>query len=194
VREREVPLSSTGHGSPNYFVPRILNQLVGTRFKVITGYSGAAHTFLAVERGETEGRCTTVGSISAMQPQALKQRTLNIIVHIGPAKRTDLADVPFALDLAKTEADRDLLRLLVAPLAIASAFALPPDVPAERVAIWRKAFAATLQDAQFRKDAAKISFEVTERSGPEVEEIVRIIYATPAPVIERARRIFALPR
>lgn len=194
ARRHETTMASTGILAESSKFPLALNATLGTRFKVITGYSGTANTLLAVERGETEGRCTTVGSINATQPGALKDRTINLLVQVGAAKRADLPDVPLSLDEANNEADRAFLKLLVAPLAIASAFALPEGVPAERVAIWRAAFLAMLKDEQFREDAARISFEITERSGPEVESIVRAIYATPRPVVDRAHSVFGPSR
>jgi tripartite-type tricarboxylate transporter receptor subunit TctC len=192
ARQTETTMASTGVLAESSKFPIALNATIGTKFKVITGYSGTANTLLAVERGETEGRCTTVGSLNATQPGVLQQRSVNLLVQVGTSKRAGLADIPLALDEARTDEDRAFLRLLVAPLAIASAFALPADVPPDRVQVWRKAFAATLKDREFREEAAAISFEVTERSGPEVEEIIRSIYATPRPVIERARSAFGM--
>jgi tripartite-type tricarboxylate transporter receptor subunit TctC len=194
AQQHEATMASTGVLAESSKFPIALNATIGTRFKVITGYSGTSNTLLAVERGETEGRCTTVGSINATQAGAIEKGMINILVQVGLHKRAELSDVPLALDLARTEEDKAFLRLLVAPLAIASAFALPEGVPADRAAVWRKAFAATLTDARYRDEAAKIRFEVTERSGPEVEEIVRSIYATPQPLIQRARGIFEPPR
>ncbi|MPZ41343.1 MAG: hypothetical protein GEU95_25515 [Rhizobiales bacterium] len=194
ARQHETTMASTGILAESSKFPLALNATIGTKFKVITGYSGTANTLLAVDRGETEGRCTTVGSINATQPGALKNRSINMLVQVGLAKRADLADIPLSLDEAKTEDDRAFLRLLVAPLSIASAFALPEGVPSERVAVWRTAFSAMLKDAQFREDAARISFEITERSGPEVESIVRAIYATPKPIVERAHNVFSLAK
>lgn len=192
AQRHETTMASTGILAESSKFPTALNATIGTRFKVITGYSGTANTLLAVERGETEGRCTTVGSINATQPGALANRTINLLVQVGLNKRPDLPDVPFALEVAGGDAERAFLKLLIAPLAIASAFSLPPGVPDDRVAVWRKAFAATMQDAQFREDARRISFEITERTGPEVADIVNEIYATPRATIERARTVFKI--
>ncbi len=194
ARRHETTMASTGILAESSKFPLALNATLGTRFKVITGYSGTANTLLAVDRGETEGRCTTVGSINATQPGAMKNRTINMLVQVGAAKRADLPDVPLSLDEAKNDDDRAFLKLLVAPLTIASAFALPEGVPADRVAVWRTAFSAMLKDAQFREDAARISFEITERSGPEVASIVRAIYETPKPIVERAHSVFGPKR
>jgi hypothetical protein len=99
----EATMASTGVLAESSKFPIALNATVGTRFKVITGYSGTANTLLAVERGETEGRCTTVGSINATQPGAIQKRTINMLVQIGLRKRADLLDIPLALDLAAPE-------------------------------------------------------------------------------------------
>lgn len=193
AQHQETTMASTGVLAESSKFPVALNATIGTRFKVITGYSGTANTLLAVERGETEGRCTAVGGVYATQPGAIQNRTINMLVQVGLKRRADLPDISLALELAKTSEDRAFLRLLVAPLSIASAFALPPDVPADRVATWRNAFAATLKDPQFREDAARISLEITERNGPEVADIVNSIYATPRATIDRARSVFKLP-
>jgi tripartite-type tricarboxylate transporter receptor subunit TctC len=194
ARRHETTMASTGILAESSKFPVALNATIGTRFKVITGYSGTANTLIAVERGETEGRCTTVGSVQTTQPGALKNRSINVLVQLGMTKRAELPDVPLSLDEAATDSDRALMRLLIAPLAIASAFALPEGVPGDRVAIWRAAFSATMKDARYREDAARIGFDVTERSGPEVESIVRGIYATPRQIVERASEVFRLTK
>lgn len=193
AQKTETTMASTGVLAESSKFPVALNATIGTRFKVITGYSGTANTLLAVERGETEGRCTAVGGVYATQPGAIQNRTINLLVQVGLKSRPDLPGVPLALDFAKTENDRAFLKLLVAPLSIASAFALPAGVPADRIATWRDAFAATLKDPQFREDAARISLEITERNGTEVADIVAAMYATPKSTIDRARSVFKLP-
>jgi Uncharacterized protein conserved in bacteria len=194
ARRQETTMASTGVLGESSKFPIALNATIRTKFKVITGYSGTGNTLLAVERGESEGRCTTISSINATQPGALQQRSVNVLVQVGLSKRPDLTDVPLALEEAKTDEDRAFLKLLVAPLAIASAFALPAEVPPDRVEVWRKAFTATLKDPHFREEAAAISLEITERSGPEVEKIIHTIYATPKPILERAQAVFGMTK
>lgn len=190
--QHETSMAATGATAESAKYPLALNATIGTRFKVIAGYSGAADTHLSVEKGETDGLCTTYGSVLATKPALLQKHEANVLVQIGLAKRPDLPQVPLALDLARSEEDRALLRFLVLPMQASTSFALPPDVPAERVAAWRKAFAETMRDPQFLEDAARINLEITVKTGPEVEAVMRAIYTTPKSVIDRAAQVFGI--
>lgn len=190
AQARVTTMAATGVTAESGKFPNALNAALGTRFKVIAGYSGTQGTLLAIERGETDGRCTTFGSLYATQAEAMRAGRINHLVQIGATRHPQHLAVPMASELARTEADRELLDLIIAPLAVASAFALPPGVPAAHVAAWRRAFAATMKDAAFLADANRVGAVITYRSGEEVAGTIKNLYATPKPVLDRAKAVF----
>lgn len=187
---RETTMAATGVTAESGKFPHALNATLGTRFKVVAGYSGTQGTLLAIERGETDGRCTTFGSLYATQADAMRSGRINHLVQIGATKRKDFPNVPMARDLARSDADKALLDVIIAPLEVASAFALPPGVPEDRAAAWRKAFAATMADPEFLADARRVGAEITYRDGPAVTRIVTTLYVTPKAVLDRAKKVF----
>lgn len=186
----EVTVASTGARSESAKIPLALNAAINTKFKVIIGYRGQGDLLLAVERNEVEGRCSTFGSLYATRPDWVRDGKINILVQVGLEKHPDFPNVPLALDLAKSPDDRRLLSFAMAPLAIASPFALPADVPADRVAAWRGAFTATVKDAAFLEEAKKLKLEITPKDDKQILAILRDIYATPPHIIKRAVEAF----
>lgn len=183
-------MGSTGALAESAKFPLMVNELTGSKFRVITGYKGASGTRLAVERGEVDGQCTTFGSIIATQPQVLTSGDYNLLVQIGERKHPKGGNAPVITEFVKTEADRRLLDLLVKPLLITSSFALPPGVPADRVATWRAAFQEVLKDKDFLQEAEKVGLEINSRTGEEVQALVDDLYRTSPEIIERARKVF----
>ncbi len=186
----EVTVASTGARSESAKIPLALNAAINTKFKVIIGYRGQGDLLLAIERNEVEGRCSTFGSLFATRQDWVRDDKINILVQVGLEKDPRFPNVPLALDLAKTPEDRQLLRFAMAPLSIASPFALPADVPKDRVAAWRKAFEATVKDPAFLDEAQKLKLEITPKNGDQIAAILRDIYSTPPQVIKRAIEAF----
>ena len=184
----ELVVSASGAGSPSIVYPKILNAALGTKFKVINGYPGSAESVIAMERGEVQGNCAW-GWVPMMATKGdwLRDGKLNVIVQTGMKSYPGHEDVPLALDLAKTEEERELMELVFVPLTFARPFAAPPGVPKERVAALRKAFADTTHDKQFLADAEKAQLEIDLVTGEEIDAILARIYKTPKAVIERAK-------
>src|SRR5947209_1013407 len=153
ARGREVIVAAAGATSNSAIVPRTLNALLGTRFKVIAGYDTGAGLTLSIERGEAEGICgLSWSTIKASRPHWIRERLLNIIVQMGLQKLADLPDVPSALELVTDAENKQVLELILIRQEAGRPFAAPPGVPLERVAVLRRAFDATLEDAEFRAD------------------------------------------
>jgi len=187
VREREVPLSSTGQGSPNYFVPRILNQLLGTRFKVITGYPGANEADLAIERGEVAGRVSGWTGLKTTSDWVAAGK-VNVLVEQGLRKAPELKDKPLLPDVATSERDRAVLDFLSLVPALGRPFFMPPGTPPERVAAIRRAFAATMTDPGFMAEAAKGKLDVAPLTGDELQAIVMKSFAVSPEVLATAKK------
>lgn len=190
ARAQEATMGATGVFSESGKFPLALNAAIGTRFRVIPGYKGTGGLLLALERGEVDGRCSTFSSIFTTRPEWVRDGKVHMLVQVGLTKHPDFPEVPLALDLAKSPEDKQLIRFVAAPLSIASAFALPPEVPSDRVAGWRRAFSALVKDPEMLTEAKKLNLEIKPKNGEEIREILKDIYATSKPVLKRAAEIF----
>jgi tripartite-type tricarboxylate transporter receptor subunit TctC len=187
VRKVEVPLSSTGHGSPNYFVPRILNQLLGTRFKVITGYPGATEADLAIERGEVAGRVSGWTGLKNTSDWVAAGK-VNVLVQQGLRKAPELKDKPLLPEMGTNARDRAVLDFLSLVPALGRPFFMPPGTPPERAAAIRRAFDATMKDPGFLAEAAKGKLDVAPLTGDELRAIVLRSFAVSPDVLATAKK------
>ena len=188
AQKKEALIGATTPGTTMEMYPLMANNLFGTKFKVITGYIGGAEINIAMERGEVQGNCAW-GWVPMMATKGdwIRDGKLNVIIQTGMKAAPGHSDVPLALDLAKTDEERELMELVFVPLTFARPFAAPPGVPKERVAALRKAFADTTGDRQFLDDADKAQLEIDLVSGEEIDAILARVYKTPQAVIERAK-------
>ena len=189
VRKRPMVVTGTGAGSETDTWPGILNDLLGTRIKLVTGYPGSQESLLAIERGEADGRCTiSLSALKTVRPDWLRQHKVNLLLQVGLDKAGELPDVPLLLDLLTRVEDRQMIAFLVTPNAIARHFAAPPGVPPGRTTQLRRAFDATMQDAEFLADARRMQADLAPTRGEDVEALVASTYATPRPVIARVKK------
>jgi tripartite-type tricarboxylate transporter receptor subunit TctC len=186
--KRELVVGGTGIGGNSVVFPRVLNAVLGTRFKVVTGYPGSAEVLLAMERGETEGFCSMgFPTLELARPEWVRDRKVNILVQLALEKNKDHPEVPLALDLAKTPADRQAIELVVSPNLFSRPFAAPPGVPDDRIKALRQAFDRTLTDPEYVADAAAKKLQVVAVKGDEIEAVLRRVYAMPKSIVERLR-------
>jgi tripartite-type tricarboxylate transporter receptor subunit TctC len=191
AKQKQMVVAGTGAGSETDTWPVILNDVLGTKFKVVTGYLGTQETILAIERGEASGRCIiSLSALKTAKPDWLSTKKVNILLQIGLKKSPELPDAPLLLDLVKNDDDRRMLALLSAPSAMARPFAAPPGLPASTADLLRRAFDATVADPEFVAEAGKMQADLAPASGEDVQKIVTDIYATPRPIVERAKRFF----
>jgi tripartite-type tricarboxylate transporter receptor subunit TctC len=190
ARAREMVVSASGSGADSVIFPYILNGVIGTKFKVITGYPGNADMLLAVERGEADGNAGTSWiSLVSIKPDWVRDKKINVLLQIASKKHVDLGHVPLALDLARNDTDRKVLELIFSRQGMAYPFVAPPDVPAERVAGLRKAFDATMKDPEFLAEAKRQSLDINPVPGEEIAGIIRKVYASPSDIIARAKAV-----
>ena len=192
VKHTQMIVAGTGAGSETDTWPVILNDMLGTTFKVVTGYLGSQETMIAIERGEAHGRCgLSLSSLKTAKPDWLRDKKVNVLVQIALEKSSELPDVPLVFDLVTRPEDRQALDLLVGPTAMARPFVGPPGMPAGKATLLRRAFDDTMKDPEFLADAAKIQADVAPTTGEDVQKLVARIYATPRPVIERVKKFIA---
>lgn len=190
----EAIIGATGPGAATVDFPLMVNAILGFKYKLVLGYKGSAEIDLAMERGEVHGvGGLTWTSISTTNVNWLRDRKINIIGQYGQTKHPDLPDVPLVIDLAKTPADRQALTLVFARQEMGRPFAAPPALGAERRALLRRAFDATMIDRDFLADAKKAQLPILPLGGETMQKMVGELYATPPAVIERVRTILAAP-
>lgn len=184
AKAREVTVGSTGAGAITSIVPTVMNRLLGTKFKIIYGYPGGAAQDVAMERGELDGRSVnTWDSYKSLKPDAIRDGHLHVLVQIALKREPDLPDVPLLIDLVKGDvAKEQIARFLSQGMSASRPLAAPPGVPADRVALLRRAFDATMKDPAFLRDAEKLGAEISPLPGEEVQQIVADVVKAPAPV------------
>jgi tripartite-type tricarboxylate transporter receptor subunit TctC len=184
VFDRELVIGSTGSSGDDDQLPKIVNGVLGTKFRTVRGFPGGNEIKLAMERGEVSGRCGwSWSSVKATEAEWLKNKKISILVQLSLRKHPDLPDTPLVMDYAKSDEGRQIFRVALARQVMAWPFAVPPGVPAERVAALRKAFDETLQDEEFLAEAERLSLEVTPVSGARIQSLLEDIYRTTSPEV-----------
>jgi tripartite-type tricarboxylate transporter receptor subunit TctC len=187
---KELIVGAAGAGGTASTFAELANRIAGTRIKTISGYPGSTEVILALERGEIDGYCGLSWIyIKLRKPDWIEQRKINILFQMGPSRHSDLPDVPFLPDLAKTEHDRKVAEFILIPQAIGRPFFTPPGLPPERLAMLQDAFAATLRDPAFLAEAEKLKLEVELVSGQEAAAIVQRLYEMPEDVVREAGKM-----
>ena len=192
VMRRETVVGATGPGSRTLTYPKALNELLGTKFKIVSGYPGGNEITLALERGEVEGYCGwALGSIKTRAPDWIRDGKIRPLAQFTLAKSGVLPNVPLATDIASTDNGRRAIEFFAADSVLAWPLVAPPDVPAERVADLREAFNAMMQDPQLLAEAATQGLDIDPVSGAEIAALVDRLYATPPDVLDLVRKINA---
>jgi tripartite-type tricarboxylate transporter receptor subunit TctC len=185
-------VSGEGGGSDPDTYAAVVRDLLGVKLKLVTGYPGAAEMTLAMERGEIDGRCGwSYSALKATRPDWLKDGTLNILLTMGLTRSELLPDVPSVLEKAKDERQREIMKLVFTRQLFARPFAMPPNVPADRVLAMRTAFMDTLRDPEFLEDAKRDGLEISPVQAEVVSKLVEELNATPKDVVEMTRKIVA---
>ena len=183
---QEIVVGGSGAGAENETGPRLLNAVLGTKFKLVSGYKSQTEVTLAMERGEVAG----VGSMSwpnvkNNKAQELRQGKIRVLMQNGLKRDKDLPNIPLSLEFAKNDADRQALEFYFTQNTIARPIVAPPGVPADRAAALRAAVLAMAKDQEFKDDAARLGFDTDPVSGEEVQRIVEMLVKTPADVVKR---------
>lgn len=185
----ELIVGDTGPGTGTRAYPKALAELIGMRFKVVSGFRASPEVFLAMERGEVEGICESLDSIRTRHPDWIPTGRVVVLFQGGVEPNPALKDVPFVLDFARTAEERQAIAFLYAGQGIGRPFVAPPDLPAERLRMLRNAFNATMADAAFIADAKRSGLELEPEDGEHLAALVKRIYATPKPIVERVGRL-----
>jgi tripartite-type tricarboxylate transporter receptor subunit TctC len=184
---KELTVGGTGAAADTDQFPRIINGMLGTKFKIVTGYPGGNDIGLAMERGEVNGRCGwSWSSVKATHQKWLDEKKINILVQLALEKHPDLPDVPLITELASSDEQRAILKLIFARQVMGRPFLAPPGLPPERVAALRKGFLDTMKDKDFLADAEKAQLEITPVAGEDIQRLVIDTHKTPPEIAKKA--------
>lgn len=190
ARTREVRVATTGLTGNSAKLPMMLNALLGTKFKLIAGYTSGGMR-LAVERGEVEGICgVPYDTYAAANPEWLKDKKVRFILQTGAKPMAALPDVPLLVDYIKDPEQRAALNLLAVDQDAGRPQLFPPGVPNDRVVALRAAFAETMKDPKFRADAAAMHIQPEPMTGEQIEAELEQAYAAPKSVIALAEKLW----
>jgi len=190
--DKEFIVGSSGIGSQMEVYPAAMNRLFGTKVKVIGGYKDGALIFQAMERGEVHGRCgPQLTSIGALRPHWLTEKKIRVPVVVSEHRSPMFPEAPTLIELAKDEATRQQIRLLIVSQDLDRPVLAPPGVPAERVKMLRDAFIATMKDPAFLADIKKFRLTLDWVSGEQVHKTLAAAYSSPPDVVRAARELMA---
>jgi tripartite-type tricarboxylate transporter receptor subunit TctC len=176
---------------PNIFALMYRN-LLGARIKLVSGYPGTNDITLAMERGEVDGLCgISWSTVKSRHADWITSNRINVLVQAGLQKEPDLPAIPQAADLVKNAEQMQILRLVLTTHVMARPFTAPPEIPADRKEILRKAFDETMNDPAFRAEAAKLQLDINPISGASIDALLQEIYATPKDVTAKAARVIS---
>jgi tripartite-type tricarboxylate transporter receptor subunit TctC len=183
---RELVVGGFGAGTESEQHVKLLNAVLNTKIKLVKGYPGGNDVNLAMDRTEVQGRCGwSWTGIRAQYMDRVKDGSLVILVQNSLAKHPDLPDVPLIIDLAKTDDQKKMLRLVLGPQKMGRPLMGPPGIPRERLDALRKAFDETMKDPDFLKEADKAQLEISPITGDEMEKIIADAYRTPPDLVRR---------
>lgn len=188
--ERELVVGAPGAASTSYIYPAAMNQLAGTKFKIVTGYPGGNDVNLAMEKGEVGGRgSNSWASWKSGHPHWIAEKKIYNLVQIALERAPDLPDIPLMLEMARNDEDRQVLTFLSADMGISRAFVTTPGVPAERLAALRSAFEQLMKDPEFVAEAARAKMDIVPSSGEAAQKIAESMLANTPRVLQRAKAI-----
>jgi hypothetical protein len=187
ARRREIIMGAQAPGSTQFDYPVLAREMFGFKFKVVTGYESTPKIHLAMESGEVHGTIANWSTLKAINANWIAENKIRILVQWALTKNPELGEIPMFLEVAKTEAERSALKLMLARLEYGRPFFLPPNVPAGRVAALRRAFDATMKDPDYLAEADRLKIDVEPLSGEQVAALVEQVSRTPLDTVAKVR-------
>jgi tripartite-type tricarboxylate transporter receptor subunit TctC len=187
VRSRETIMGGTGPTSSTEFIPRVLNNLAGTKFKVISGFKGTSEVALAMERGEIEGSGTPLESLSSYRANWVRDKKIKLLLQEATTRDPEIPDVPAMVELGTTEEARQILRFFASASEIGRSIVAPPAIALETVQTLRRAFDAMFADPAFLDDIKRAGIVVKPITGERLQAAVATVANFPPALIQKAR-------
>lgn len=192
LKNKQVIVASSGKGSPTFLIPALLNGLLGTKLKIVTGYRGSRKMQLSVEQGETQGSALGWIAWESARPDWFNKGDNSFAVPLiqsGYTPQKGIEHVPMIKDQTSNKNDQAVARLLGSASVLGRGLVLPPGAPSELVNPLRASFDNVVKDKKFVADAYKRGLEVNPIKGPEIQKIVEDLMAIPQATATRARKL-----
>jgi tripartite-type tricarboxylate transporter receptor subunit TctC len=189
-RKMEITLGATGAGSTVSLYPSVMNEILGTKFKIIMGYKGSPDAMLAMERGEVESHSTTWELVKSIRPDWLKEGKIRILVQHGLTRNAELPNVPTSIELTKDPKDKDVMKVIMSAAEVGKSYFTTPNVPAERVEALRRAFDKMIIDKDFIEDVKRIRGEIGPLKGEELQKMIADLDDISPDVIARVKAVY----
>jgi tripartite-type tricarboxylate transporter receptor subunit TctC len=184
---KEITVGGTSMSADTDQFPKVIDGVFGAKMRIVSGYPGGNNVVLAMERGEIQGRCGwSWSSIMSTHKAWIDENKVTVLVQLALRKHPDLPNVPLIMDLAKTDEQKQILKLIFARQTMGRPYLAPPGIPADRAETLRKAFMDTMNDKDFLADAEKAKLEITPVDGADLQKLVAEVYATPAAIEKKA--------
>jgi tripartite-type tricarboxylate transporter receptor subunit TctC len=180
---KEVIVGTDGVGSGMHIFPTALNSILGTKFKVVDGYKDTGDVILAIDRGEIQGLCLSAETLTNMRADSFKSGAWRPLLQAGITVSPDFPDVPFVLDRAKTAEQKQILGFLFASQYFGRPYLAPPNLPPERLALLRKAFAETMRDPNFLADVTRQRLKVNPITGADMDRMIAELKLVPKDIV-----------
>ena len=186
LQKTPITMSGLGPGGDTDVYTNLLNNVFGTKMKLVTGYNSGGAMDLAIERGEVDGRCGwSWSTLISTKASWVTEKKVIFLVQLALEKQPELPDVPLVMDFATTDEQKQILEVALAPQLMGRPLLTPPEIPAERLAALRAAFIASMQDPKFIEDAKRQNLEVSMITGERLETMINHLFAMPKPIIAK---------
>ena len=189
VKVHELLIAATGAGANSAVLPYIMNQLIGTKFKIIPGYKGTNDGMLAMQRGEVGAYTSQWGVVKSQNRDWLQEKKINILVQYALEREPDLADVPTSVELSDKQEDRQVFALLASSGAVGRSLVAPPALPPERVAMLRAAFEAVMKDPKLLEEARLAGYDIKAMPGAKLQQVANSVFDIPADVVAKTAKL-----
>jgi tripartite-type tricarboxylate transporter receptor subunit TctC len=190
----EATLSGTGAGSTVSIYPTVMNNVFGTKFKLVMGYKGSNEAMLAVERGEVEGHSTSWTALKVAHPDWIRDNNVSVLVQFALNRHPELPDIPTAVDLARNDEERAILRAIMNAAEVGTAFFTTPGVPPDRLAALRRAFDAAMKDPELLSEAQKMRVAVSPMTGEDLQKLVSEVSNLTPELLEKVRAAYTVSK
>lgn len=180
---------TTAPGTTTHLYAAMLLNLFSAKLKIVSGYPDGSSVVLAFTRGEVQALCQTYSSLNVLHPEWLQQRLVNPIATVGLNRIPALADIPSLMEFTRSDSERNIVKILLAPTAAGRPFAAPPGVPSDRAEALRAAFQQMTGDGEFLADASQARIEVQTMDGTAISTLLDDISKTDAAALNQVRSV-----
>ena len=187
VRRRETLMGGTGPTSSTVFIPYLLDNLAGMKFRVITGFNGTTEIALAMERGEVEGSATPLESLTSYRAEWVRNRKIKVLVQYTAERDAELPDIPTMVELGQSDEARQILKFYASAAEIGRSIMAPPGVPAATASVLRRAFDAMFDDPAFLAEVKRAGIQLKPMTGERLQDLVVEVGAFPPALVQKAR-------